>query len=177
MIPAAEQTKEPPRNRNQTELAEYVERFASALMTIGFPRMPARVFSVLLATDSGRLTAADLAESLRASPAAISGAVRYLAQLGIVTREREPGSRRDLFRVHEAVWQEAALRREHMLRLMHSTVSEGIEVLGRHTPAGARLAETLAYFEFVQEELPHVLERWRARRAQQRPSTDSAHHT
>jgi DNA-binding transcriptional regulator GbsR (MarR family) len=166
MTPAAKQTNEPSRNRTQTEVAEYVERFASALMTIGFPRMPARVFSILLATASGRLTAADLAESLHASPAAISGAIRYLAQVGIVTRERERGSRRDLFRVHEDVWQETALRREQMLLLMHSTVSEGVEVLGRHTPAGARLANTLAFFEFIQEELPEVLGRWRARRTQ-----------
>ena len=40
--------------------------------------MPARVFSALLATDSGRLTAAELAERLQISPAAVSGAVRYL---------------------------------------------------------------------------------------------------
>ena len=57
--------------------------------------MPARVFAALLATDSGRLTAAELAELLQISPAAVSGAVRYLTQVGMVHREREPGSRRD----------------------------------------------------------------------------------
>jgi DNA-binding transcriptional regulator GbsR (MarR family) len=150
--------------RDEVEVADYVERFGSALMTLGFPPMPARVFSALLVTDSGRLTAADLAESLGVSAAAISGAVRYLAQLGLVTRERVRGSRRDVFRVQEDVWQEAALHREHMLMLMRSTLSEGVELLGRNTPAGARLADTLAFFEFVQRELPQVLEKWRSQR-------------
>jgi DNA-binding transcriptional ArsR family regulator len=146
-------------------VAGFIERFASALMTIGFPPMPARVFSALLATDSGTRTAAQLADSLDASPAAISGAVRYLGQLGLLSRERERGSRRDLFRVNEDVWLQAALRREQTLLLMQSTVGEGVDVLGPDTPAGVRFAETLAFFEFLQDELPRVLEKWRAHRA------------
>jgi hypothetical protein len=41
---------------------------------------------------------------------------------------------------------------------------EGVEALGADTPAGARMAESTAFFEFLQEELPALLERWRARR-------------
>ena len=36
----------------------YIERFASVLVSAGFPPMPARVFVALLVTDSGRLSAA-----------------------------------------------------------------------------------------------------------------------
>src|SRR5262252_10496207 len=81
----------------------YVERFASVLVAAGFPPMPARVFVALLVTDSGRLTAADLAEVLRVSPAAVSGAVRYLIQVGLVHKERVPGSRRDYYRMPDDV--------------------------------------------------------------------------
>jgi len=129
------------------------------------------VFSALLATDSGTRTAAQLADSLDASPAAISGAVRYLEQVRLLSRERERGSRRDLFRVRDDVWREAALRREQMLVLMQGTVSEGVDVLGPDTPAGMRFAETLAFFEFLQDELPRVLDRWRAHRATTGSST------
>jgi len=38
---------------------------------------------------------------------------------------------------------------------------EGIKVLGRDSAAGARMAETLAFFEFMQKELPPLLQRWR----------------
>jgi DNA-binding transcriptional regulator GbsR (MarR family) len=66
--------------RDDAAVGRFVERFAAILEDSGVPRMPARVFVGLLATDSGSLTAAELAERLQASPAAISGAVRYLAQ-------------------------------------------------------------------------------------------------
>jgi predicted ArsR family transcriptional regulator len=46
----------------------------------GFPPMPARVFVALLIAEDGRLSAAELAERLRISPAAVSGAVRLLTR-------------------------------------------------------------------------------------------------
>ena len=69
-------------------------------------RTPARVFACVLAQDSGRLTAAELAERLGVSAAAISGAVRYLTQTGMLVRGREPGERRDHYAVHGDVWTE-----------------------------------------------------------------------
>lgn len=151
--------------RDQQAVLRFIERFAVVLADAGMARMPARVFAALLATDSGQLTAAELAELLRVSPAAISGAVRYLLQLNLAAREREPGSRRDHYRVLDDVWYEAALRRDQMIARWENTAREGIEALGAGTPAGARIAETLAYFEFVQEEMPAILKRWRERKA------------
>jgi hypothetical protein len=45
---------------------------------------------------------------------------------------------------------------------------EGVEALGVDTPAGMRIAETLAYFEFVHEEMPALLKRWQERKARLR---------
>jgi predicted transcriptional regulator len=150
--------------RDDAEVGRFVERFAAILEESGVPRMPARVFVALLATDSGSLTAAQLAERLQVSPAAISGAVRYLAQLSLIGREREPGTRRDRYRVYDDAWYEAAARRERMLARWEQSAREGVEVLGSGTPAGARMAETMAFFEFLAGEMPDVLARWRARR-------------
>src|ERR1700730_19198199 len=80
-------------------LPEFIEKFAAVLSLAGFPAMPARVFVALLVTDAGRLTAAELADLLQISPAAVSGAVRYLGGLGLVDKERVPGSRRACYRV------------------------------------------------------------------------------
>jgi DNA-binding transcriptional regulator GbsR (MarR family) len=151
-------------NRDDGAVARFVERFAANLEESGFARMPARVFVALLATDSGSLTAAELAQRLQASPAAISGAVRYLAQLSLIAREREPGSRRDRYRVYDDTWYEATARRERLLMRWEETVREGVEVLGADSAAGARMAETLAFFEFLRREMPAVLERWREER-------------
>jgi DNA-binding transcriptional ArsR family regulator len=149
-------------------VSRFVERFAALFSEAGVPRMPARVFVALLTADSGRLTAAELAERLQVSPAAISGAVRYLSQVNLVSREREPGSRRDIYSVSGDIWYEATLRREPMFARWQSSLREGIDLVGADTPAGERLTETLAFFDFVQEETPAMLERWRARRSELR---------
>jgi hypothetical protein len=54
-------TGEPVPQRDEEAVRRFVERFAAGLVEAGVPAMPARVFSALLATDSGRMTAADLA--------------------------------------------------------------------------------------------------------------------
>jgi DNA-binding transcriptional regulator GbsR (MarR family) len=142
----------------------FIERFASILVDGGVPRMPARVFAALLATDSGRLNAAELAGVLQVSPAAVSGAVRYLTQVGLVSREREPGSRRDVYRVSDDLWYESIVNREPLLRRWQQALAEGVEALGADSAAGRRLADSVEFFAFLQEELPDLLARWRRRR-------------
>ncbi len=156
--------------RDDSARARFIERFASVLTQSGFPRMPARVFAALLATDSGKLSSAELAKLLHISPAAISGAVRYLVQVNLASREPEPGSRREHYRVHSEVWYEAIGRKDQVLERCERSLREGIEVVGRDSPAGARIAETLAFFEFLQKELPALMEKWRAQKATIRSS-------
>ena len=142
----------------------FVERFGSVLEEGGVPRMPARVFAALLATDAGRLTSAELAERLQISPAAVSGAVRYLIQVNLVGREREPGSRRDVYYLHNDVWYEAIVNREPLLTRWQRAIEDGVTAVGADTPAGLRLTETAEFFAFLQAEMPAMLARWRAQR-------------
>jgi DNA-binding transcriptional regulator GbsR (MarR family) len=159
---AVQRAEATPVRRDEKAVAAFVERLASVLGDAGVPRMPARVFAALLATDSGRLTAAELAGRLQASPAAISGATRYLTHLSLISRQREPGSRRDVFIVHNDLWYEATLHRDQVLSRWELSAREGMRILGEHTRAGARMAEMLAFLEFVQQEMPALLKRWRA---------------
>ena len=129
--------------------------------------MPARVFSALLVTNDGRRTAAELAEVLKVSPAAVSNAVRYLTQVGLVAREREPGERRDHYRIHGGdTWYEVTIRRDAMLLRWQEDLREGIEAIGADTPAGQRLEETRRFYRFIHEEMPTLLERWRRVRSE-----------
>jgi DNA-binding transcriptional regulator GbsR (MarR family) len=141
----------------------FVESFASALVEAGVPNMPALVFVTLLATDTGGLTADELAARLQVSRAAISGAVNYLGQLELITRERQPGTRRHRYVLRDPTWYELVARRERLLDRWIATTREGVEALGPSTPAGQRLAESLAFFEFLREEMPALLARWRER--------------
>src|SRR6266404_5560863 len=138
----------------------YIEQFASVMVAAGMPPMPARVFVALLVTDSGRLTAAELAAMLRISPAAVSGAVRYLIQLGLVHKERVPGSRRDCYRMPDDVWHDMLRLRDQVMTRWTALIREGIDLVGPGTPAGARLAEHAAFFDFVGKELAGIQASW-----------------
>ena len=153
------------RGRSRPAVDRFVESFASALVDAGVPHMPALVFAALLATDVGGLTADELAAQLQVSRGAVSGAVNYLDPVGLITRERQPGTRRQRYVLRDPTWYELVARREPILDRWISTTREGIEALGPGTPAGRRLAESLEFFEFLREELPAVLARWRTRKA------------
>ena len=67
--------------RDEVAVRRFVERLGSVLHAAGLPRLPSRVFAVLMADEDGTMTAAELADALAVSPAAVSGAVRYLQQV------------------------------------------------------------------------------------------------
>ncbi|MEV0909223.1 GbsR/MarR family transcriptional regulator [Streptomyces hokutonensis] len=150
--------------RDREAVSKFVESFAAQLVEAGMQRMPARVFAALLSSDDGAMTSAELGEQLRISPAAVSGAVRYLAQTHMVSREREPGSRRERYVVHGDQWYEALTNREALIKRWEGALREGVSSLGADTPAGRRMAETLAFFEFVDGEIAAMMERWRVYR-------------
>jgi DNA-binding transcriptional regulator GbsR (MarR family) len=138
----------------------YIERFAAVLVAAGFPPMPARVFVALLISDTGRMTAAELAGRLRISPAAVSGAVRYLIQVGLVHKERVPGSRRDFYRMPASMWDDLLRMRDQVMSRWAALVREGIDLVGPDTAAGRRLAEQAAFLEFASKELGEMMARW-----------------
>ena len=77
--------------------------------------MPARIFVALLTADTSRLTAEELARLLQVSPAAVSGGVRYLIQVGLVSRETEAGSRRHVYVMPDNVWHEVLRMRDGIM--------------------------------------------------------------
>ncbi|WP_306474052.1 GbsR/MarR family transcriptional regulator [Streptomyces sp. Ru87] len=166
--PTGEPAGKPTPSPYPEDVSRFVERFASELTDAGMTRMSARVFAALLASESGALNSAELGERLHISPAAVSGAVRYLTQLGLIGREREPGSRRERYRVHSDQWYETYSRRNQVLTRWVDTMRTGVEALGEDTAAGQRIDETLAFFEFLHAESAAMMDRWTVRRARLR---------
>lgn len=151
---------------DEAAVSRFVERFAAQLCQAGMARMPARVFAALLSSEEGALTSAELSEQLKISPAAVSGAVRYLAQVNMVSREREPGSRRERYRVQGDQWYNALLERDTFLKNWQATMREGVEQFGLDTPQGRRIDDTLEFFRFLEKELGSMMERWAAHRVE-----------
>src|SRR5690349_10276726 len=119
----------------------FVERFGSALTAAGMQRLPSRVFAVLLADPDGRMTAAEIGEALSVSAGSVSGAVRSLQQMRMIHREREPGSRRDVFVVADDAWHDVMINSSATYDPLTQALREGVEqVGGQGTTAGNRLA-------------------------------------
>jgi predicted transcriptional regulator len=148
--------------RDPAAVRAFIERFTSQLCQAGFPRTPARIFVALLTSDASRLSAAELGDMLQMSAASVSGGVRYLLQVGLVTAEGEPGSRRLHYRQSPDVWQDIVRLRDRQFRTWAAELRQGAEVLGPASPAGARLADTVRYFEFISREMIGLLARWEA---------------
>ena len=149
-------------------LLRAVERFGQALEGSGMRRMPARVFAYVLADDADRYTAAELAEGLQVSPAAISGAVRYLVETGLLIKERAPGRRGDLFRVLDGdIWATITAARRPLIDNFISAVDDAIALVGADTPGGRRLVETAGFLRFTRADLDEMPKRWAAYREEQ----------
>ncbi len=149
-----------------TSRQDFVDRMASALHQAGLARVPSLVFSALLVDDDGRMTSAELAEALHVSAASISGAVSYLEQIQMLRRERERGSRRDVYVVEEDTWHAALLRRDQVYRPMIAALSAGLTAVPAGTPAHQRILVTREFMAFINEEMAEVASRWEQRRAE-----------
>ncbi|WP_272948527.1 GbsR/MarR family transcriptional regulator [Kribbella sindirgiensis] len=131
----------------------YVERFATMMVDGGLPRMASRVLALLYTSDTRTLTAADLVRTLRVSPASISKAIGYLERVGMVYREPDPVRRMQHYVIAEDVWLKAW---EISARTNHNwaeTAAEGVELVGRDTPAGERLTQMAEFFERLSEDM------------------------
>jgi DNA-binding transcriptional regulator GbsR (MarR family) len=148
---------------NDEHRAGFVERMGSALTSAGMARLPSRIFSALLIDDDGRMTAAEIGAALGVSPAAVSGAVRYLDGVGMVRRERERGSRRDIFVVDDDAWHDALMRADQVYAPFQAALRRALDQLPADDPARRRLRLSHAFIEFVLEETEAMRERWDAR--------------
>jgi DNA-binding transcriptional regulator GbsR (MarR family) len=141
-----------------------VEQLGAALADAGLPSLPSRVFSALLVDDDGRMTSAELTEVLGVSPAAISGAVKYLSHLQMLRRERERGSRRDVYVVDDDAWHGAMMRRDQAYAPILRALQAAVDDLGTDAPAYHRLMLTAEFLRFVDAELEQLAVRWAAHR-------------
>lgn len=143
---------------------EPAEQAAAMLTAAGMPRMPARVMMALVAAPDGGYTAAQLAERLGVSPAAVSGAVRYLQGLHVIQRRSRPGERRDRYAfVHDPFYRSIVGNLP-----VYERLSDYIDdIAGEHADepdAQERAAELAAFFRFLSTRMRQIVEEWHEHR-------------
>jgi DNA-binding transcriptional regulator GbsR (MarR family) len=120
--------------------------FAAMIVNTGLSRMAARVLARLYITDSGSLTAADLVQWLRVSPASISKAIGYLEALDLIRRERDT-RRRERYVVDDDFWLRAWSASVRKNAMWAAVTRQGTAILDPTTPAGARLEYLAQFFD------------------------------
>ena len=149
-----------------SDLDRAVERLGQTFESVGIARMPARVFAFVLADDRETYTAAELADGLAVSAAAISGAVRWLTDTHLLVRERNPAGRGDVFRVRDGdIWGAIQAARAPLLDRMVEQVQDAIDLLPPGSAGRARVQETHDYFTFVRDDVQGLAGRWEQWRA------------
>ncbi|GAA2850294.1 helix-turn-helix domain-containing protein [Streptosporangium fragile] len=160
--------------RDPQAVRDFTESFTALLVRQGLPRMEARVMACLQITDSGALTAADLVQRLRVSPASISHAVAFLEQQGMLRRDRVPGERRERYVIDDEIWLRSLRASLQMNDALVAASQRGAEIFGTATPAGARFESSAEFLLLVSEALRQVMEQWRqsqAARSARHPDT------
>ncbi|MEW2621355.1 helix-turn-helix domain-containing protein [Streptomyces sp. NPDC048106] len=158
--PQGPQAPAQPYGRDAEAVRDYQEALTTVLMTSGLPRMMARVLGCLYTTDTGSLTASDLARRLQVSPASVSKAITFLEGLDLVRRERDE-RRRERYVVDDDLWYQSMIRSARANDRFIETARQGVGVLGRGTPAATRLENAARFLDFVSEGLVRAAEQGR----------------
>lgn len=159
--------------RDDEAVDRFVEHLALTLSDLGFPRMPGRVLAVMMAADEDSLSAAQLADRLDVSPAAISGAVRYLLQLELLARVPVRGARSHHYRLPNDVWYESSVNRRGMIKSVVDVAAEGVVALGGPTtPSGRRVADMGDFYRFLESEMDGLFAKWQAVKAARDAAAD-----
>jgi hypothetical protein len=112
------------------------------------------------------MSARELTEVLGVSPAAISGAVRTLQEARFLVKVRRPSERVDQYSLGGAHWYESVIESNQIYSTMAASLERGVEAVGPQTDAGSRLAETSAFFRFIAQQIPDLVQRWHLERSQ-----------
>lgn len=142
--------------------ADHLGRFYAR--RYGFPPMVGRVIGYLAVCDPPGQTIGDLAEALLASRSGITNAVKVLEAIRVVRRSRAAGERVDRIQIDLNSPQALGMDVSEFEEL-RDVMREGLDVL-HDAPLERRAAllETVAFADFLIEQIPNLQQKWEAHR-------------
>ncbi len=146
--------------RDEEAVREYAETLTTLMMGQGLPQMVARVLTCLFITDEGSLTASELVQRLQVSPSSVSKAIAFLEAQGLIRRVRDE-RRRDRYFVDNDVWYQSTIASARGIAQVAETARQGVGVLGRGTPAAARLENIARFSDYISEAILRAAEQVR----------------
>jgi DNA-binding transcriptional regulator GbsR (MarR family) len=151
--------------QSNEDRSRFIERSGDLLDEHGLPHMAGRVVGALLICSPPYMAHDELAEWLQASRGSISMSTQMLLRMGVVERISLPGHRRHYYRLNENLWNEFFLPSREQIQKHIDLCEQGLALLEEEpVDVKQRLIEMLVCMEFILEQLPEMLDRWRIRR-------------
>jgi DNA-binding transcriptional regulator GbsR (MarR family) len=144
---------------------EPAEQAAAMMTAAGMPRMPARVMMALVGSPDAGYTAAELAERLGVSAAAVSGAVRYLQSIHIIHRLPHHGDRRDRYDIRDGGWDVVITANMPLYERLADVVDRIAEENTAAPQSVVRARDMSEFFRFLARRMPELLDEWNAERS------------
>jgi len=130
----------------------------------GLSHMSGRIFGALQICVPPYMSMDELAKELQASKGSISMATRFLLRLGVIEKLSIPGDRRHYYRIRPDVWMNLFCQRTEHLRHHRELAALGLAALENEPiDAKERLLEMMVFFDFVEAEMPKLVDRWKTR--------------
>ncbi|WP_248146906.1 GbsR/MarR family transcriptional regulator [Microbacterium aoyamense] len=144
--------------------SDAAEQAAAMMTAAGMARMPARVMMALVGSPDEGYTAAQLADRLGVSAAAVSGAVRYLQSMRIIQRLSRPGERRDRYDLADDAFTGVVTANSPLYARL-ADLMEAIADDNEAAEASVRRArDTADFLRYLAERMPQIAADWRASR-------------
>lgn len=145
----------------QDQQAAFVEAMGQYLGTYGLSPMSGRLWAWLLICDPPEQSATDLAEALKASRGAISGAASSLTAWGIIRRVRRRGDRREYFSIPTGAFESLLRGAGDGYRRLLDITSQGLDAMSAAEPRSrARLEEVHDATAFIATAFPAALDQY-----------------
>jgi len=84
----------------------------------------------------------------------------------MLRRERERGSRRDVYVVDDDAWHDAMMRHDQLYGPIKASLEHALSSLGPQAPAHLRLSLTREFLVFLEDEFEALGEKWEKRKAE-----------
>ena len=139
---------------------EFIQDFGEAYQQFGLPRLMGHVVGLLLC-EPGPLSLDEITERLQVSKGPVSQVMRRLRDAGLVEKQWVPGSRRDYYRAHPAIFGRAFANHAALLRTNLDLARRYRDRVDGDAPYfAARVAEMESFYAHMVDELGQFLSAW-----------------
>ena len=148
------------------EILAFIEELGLTFESQGVPRMAGRILGALLVADPPERSADQLMRTLHASRSSVSTMTRLLEGAGYIERVTRPGDRRLHYRARPDVWHQRTLESLEPMRQLRRLAEKGLRLTGGASDEARRgLSDMYRFLAYWEQELPRMIEGWKAARA------------